>query len=113
MSHYHRISLAVITALALLIQTGCQLGTKSPDVSKAEGTPKITFEKTVYDYGEVSSSRKYTGQFKFTNTGNGVLNILDVKKCCGSVVTLDKEELVPGERNNKSRIFYRRTFDIN
>jgi hypothetical protein len=97
MSHYHRISLAVTAALVLIIMSGCQQGTKSPDVSKAEGAPKITFEKTVYDFGEVSASRKYTGQFKFTNTGNGVLKILDVGKCCGSVVTLDKEELAPGE----------------
>lgn len=97
MSHYHRISLAIIAALAFLTQSGCQQGTKTPDVSKAEGTPKITFEKTVYDFGEVSSSRKYTGQFKFTNTGDGVLKIIDVKKCCGTVVTVDKEELAPGE----------------
>jgi hypothetical protein len=97
MRRYHRISLAVIAALAFLTQSGCQQETKSQDVSKAEGAPKITFEKTVYDFGEVSSTRNYTGQFKFTNTGNGVLKIIGVKKCCGTVVTLDKEELAPGE----------------
>jgi hypothetical protein len=97
MSHYLRISFAVIGALVLLIQIGCQQQTKTADLSKAEGAPRITFEDTIYDYGEVSSSRKYMGQFKFKNTGDGVLKILDVKKCCGSVVTLDKEELAPGE----------------
>ena len=97
MRYYCNILLAVTTALVLIIMSSCQQGTKSPDISKVKGTPKITFEKTIYDFGEVSSSRKYTGQFKFTNTGDGVLKILDVKKCCGSVVTLDKEELAPGE----------------
>jgi hypothetical protein len=92
-----KIPLIVTAVLVLLVQNGCQEQAKMPDVSKAEGTPRIIFEDTVYDYGEVSSSRKYTGQFKFTNTGDGVLKILDVRKCCGSVVTLDKEELVPGE----------------
>jgi hypothetical protein len=97
MRRYCSISLILTATLVFLTQSGCQQETKSPDVSKSEGAPKITFEDTVYDFGEISSSRKYTGQFKFTNTGNGILNILDVKKCCGSVVTLDKEELAPGE----------------
>ncbi len=97
MSHYCKISLAVAVSLFLLFESGCLEQVKTSDIPKAEGSPKITFENTVYDYGEVSSSRKYTGQFRFTNTGNGVLKILDVRKCCGSVITLDKEELAPGE----------------
>ena len=113
MKCYHLTCVSLILAFALLTQTGCQEQAKTPDVSKAdmiiesqrvpkkaqitEGTPRITFEDTVYDFGEVSSSRKYTGQFRFKNTGSGVLKITDVKKCCGAVVTLDKEELAPGE----------------
>lgn len=97
MRHYCKISLAVTITLLLLVQSGCQEQTKSPDVSKAEETPRITFEETAYDFGEVSSSRKYTGQFIFSNTGSGILKINEVKKCCGAVVKLDKEELAPGE----------------
>lgn len=101
MMRYCKISLVVIVTLVLLVQTGCQnqaIGPKTEFVpQESELKPEITFENTVYDYSEVSSSRKYTGQFKFTNTGDGVLKILDVRKCCGSVVTLDKEELAPGE----------------
>jgi len=97
MRHYYRISLAITIALVLLVQTSCQEQARIPDVSKAEGAPRITFEDTVYDFGEVSASRKYTGQFKFANTGSGILKINDVKKCCGAVVKLDKEELEPGE----------------
>ena len=113
MKRYRLTWLFLILALAVLAQTGCREQAKAPDISKAdmitearrvlqkaqatEVTPRITFEETVYDFGEVSSSRKYTGQFKFTNTGSGVLKITEVKKCCGAVVTLDKEELTPGE----------------
>jgi hypothetical protein len=97
MKHYCKNSLALIVVLLLLTQSGCQEQARTSDVSKAEGGPRITFEDTVYDFGEVSSSRKYTGQFKFTNTGSGILKINDVKKCCGVVVKLDKEELAPGE----------------
>jgi hypothetical protein len=86
MKHYCKNSLALIVVLLLLTQSGCQEQARTSDVSKAEGGPRITFEDTVYDFGEVSSSRKYTGQFKFTNTGSGILKINDVKKCCGVVV---------------------------
>jgi hypothetical protein len=102
MRHYFRISLAITTAvLLLLIQTGCQERTKTPMaefVPPADDlVPQITFEETTCDFGEVTGSKKYTGQFKFTNAGNGLLNISDVRKCCGVVVTLDKKELMPGE----------------
>jgi len=97
MRHNCKISLVVTIATVFLVLSDCQEQTRTPDVNKAERAPRITFEDTVYDFGEVSSSRKYTGQFNFKNTGDGVLKILDVKKCCGSVVTVDKEELAPGE----------------
>lgn len=99
----------VVLTLAVLAQTGCQQQAKAPDKAKTdvvtepqkteitEGTPRITFEKTVCDFGEVSPGKKYTGQFIFTNTGSGVLKITQVKKCCGAVVTLDKEELASGQ----------------
>ena len=93
MRHYCKISLVVTITILLLVQSSCQQQTKS----KAKESPRITFEETVYDFGEVSASRKYTGQFKFSNTGSGILKINDVKKCCGAVVKLDKEELAPSE----------------
>lgn len=113
MKRYRPTLLFFILVLASLAQTGCREHSRAPDISKVEivtesqqvpqeaqtteGMPRITFEETVYDFGEVSSNRKYAGQFKFTNTGSGVLKITEVKKCCGAVVTLDKEELAPGE----------------
>lgn len=106
-----RVFCVVFLALVLALQTGCQEQAKEPnssvkpmdrDITKTpsqaeQPAPRITFEETVYDFGEVSSSKEYTGQFKFTNTGRGALKITDVKKCCGAVVTLDKDELAPGE----------------
>ena len=102
MSHYFKISLAIITVvLVLFIQSGCQEQTKAPEtefIPPANGpVPQITFEKTTYDFGEVTAGKKYTGQFRFKNTGSGVLKITDVKKCCGAIATLDKEDLAPGE----------------
>ncbi|MHC4542709.1 MAG: DUF1573 domain-containing protein, partial [Planctomycetota bacterium] len=103
--------LFVILAPAMLLHTGCREQARMPDSSAVridrdavetvpqapEPAPRIAFEKTVYDFGEVAPGGKYTGRFTFANAGNAPLRITDVKKCCGAVVTLDKEDLAPGE----------------
>jgi len=88
-----------LVVLGVSVQMGCQQQAREATEMResAGAAPEITFEKTVYDFGEVSSGKEYTGQFKFTNTGSGNLKITDVKKCCGAVVMLDKKELAPGE----------------
>ena len=109
--------LTFIVVFALLLQSGCHEQAKAPEkptsvLAKPEPpihqedietvpqtnqpAPEITFEKMVHDFGEVSPGRKHAGEFKFTNTGNGLLTITDVKKCCGVIVELDKEEVAPG-----------------
>ncbi len=109
MKCYHLRWVFVVLTLIVLAQAGCQQQAKTPEKAEPEAvtepqkapiakeTPRITFDKTAYDFGEVSPGKKYTGQFKFTNTGSGILKITEVKKCCGAVVTLDKQELSPGE----------------
>jgi len=98
--------LALIVVLVLLLQIGCQQKVKGPEIGQKEaetvppaGTtgPKITFDNVVYDFGDVAAGRKYTGEFKFTNTGDGLLKITEVKKCCGVVAKLSKKEFEPGE----------------
>ncbi len=65
-----------------------------------KGPPaKITFEKVLHDFGKVSPNKVNTGEIKFTNTGEGLLKITKVGKCCGVVAKLDKgkTEYAPGE----------------
>jgi hypothetical protein len=65
---------------------------------EAEAAPIITFEKTVADFGKVGvTSSKKVAEFKFTNTGEGLLKIKEVEKCCGVVTKVDKTEFAPGE----------------
>jgi hypothetical protein len=59
--------------------------------------PNIKFDKTVHDFGEVVSNKKYTGRFEITNAGNRLLRITKVKPCCGVRATLSKDEFEPGE----------------
>ncbi len=71
-------------------------GASQTDALQGKG-PKIAFDKTEFDMGEVSTNSKGTGTFKFTNTGDAVLEIPDVVKCCGANVQIDKPKLQPGE----------------
>jgi len=46
-------------------------------------SPKISFEKTVCDLGDVGQGTKNTCEFKFTNTGQALLKIGKIKRTCG------------------------------
>ncbi len=100
----------------LLLQAGCQEQVKAPEGSAispikegkkptkvgtapkpGEPSPKITFESMVCDFGEVGPSKDVTNDIKFTNTGDAVLKISKVERCCGVVTRLDKMEYAPGE----------------
>jgi limonene-1,2-epoxide hydrolase len=58
----------------------------------------ITFEKKIFDFGEVGPETKNNCEFKFTNTGKGILKIKEVHSTCGcTVAELDRMEYLPGE----------------
>ena len=88
----------VIIGCVLFLQTGCQEQAKSKSPAEpAKTAPKITFENVVYDFGQVGPNKKHTGQFKFKNTGEALLKISEVTRCCGVVTRLEKKEYQPGE----------------
>jgi hypothetical protein len=63
----------------------------------AEGTPKIQFEQTVYDFGKTSQVATVSGVFKFKNTGDAVLKVEPPKPSCGcTVAELKPDTLPPG-----------------
>ncbi len=108
--------ICVIFGCVLLLQLGCQeqaklaekstiapetavVGSPAKDETALDKpVPKITFEKTIYDFGEVGTgAKKRVAEFKFTNTGDGLLEITEVERCCGVVTRLDKTDYAPGE----------------
>ncbi len=71
---------------------------KVQDLSAGRKGPQITFEKLVYDFGNVGINSKNTCDFNFTNTGDDLLIITEVSKTCGCTpYTLQKKEYAPGE----------------
>ena len=60
--------------------------------------PKLTFEKVFHDFGKIPPAETVTCEFKFTNTGKGLLKITDVHAPCGCTTPqLEKKEYQPGE----------------
>ena len=49
-------------------------------------SPRISFEKTVYDLNNVGQGTKNTCEFSFTNTGRGLLKIGKISRTCGCTV---------------------------
>jgi len=69
-------------------------------------SPRISFEKTVCDLGDVGRGTKNTCEFKFTNTGKALLKIGKIKRTCGcTVFELDRKEYTPG-RTGTIRVIY-------
>ncbi len=123
------ISVIVVTLL-LLLQLGCeeqvaprrelnpdwfnqmawqtqaisQPQTVAPAVTKA---PKITFDKVVHNFGNVSPASTHICQFDFTNTGNGILEIIEIEQTCGCTPSvMMKTQYAPGERGSLKVGFY-------
>ena len=69
----------------------------------AEGTPKIQFDQTVYDFGKTSQVENVSGVFKFRNAGDGLLKVEPPKPTCGcTVADLKPDTLKPGETGELS-----------
>lgn len=72
----------------LLFQFGCQ----------SQGLPpQITFEKVTHDFGEVGPMKKKTTEFKFANTGRGLLKIAYIETCCGVIAKINPKKYKPGK----------------
>ena len=109
----------VVVSCSLLLQTGCEeeamveqgpqpaLTPPEPTVVPPEAQTtlppgklgaRITFEKVIHDFGSVGPETQNVCEFRFTNTGDSVLQIVEVTKTCACTpYSLDKTEYAPGE----------------
>lgn len=68
------------------------------DGNKTGNGPKISFEKTEHDFGDIMEGEKVEYGFKFTNTGNKDLVITSHSTTCGCTVPqYPKGAIAPGE----------------
>lgn len=62
--------------------------------------PKIKFNKTTHNYGEIYTGSDGKCVFEFTNTGNEPLILTKPRSSCGCTVpTWPREPILPGESN--------------
>ncbi|UAB81017.1 DUF1573 domain-containing protein [Marixanthomonas sp. SCSIO 43207] len=60
--------------------------------------PVMSFEKTEFDFGTIQKGEKVEHLFKFTNTGDAPLVIVNATSSCGCTVPeYSKEAVAPGE----------------
>ncbi len=71
----------------------------SPSGGRGEPAPKITFEKVIHDFGKIGSKSNNSCEFKFRNTGDSLLKIGKIEKCCSFSAKLkgNKKDYAPGE----------------
>ncbi|MDA3943303.1 MAG: DUF1573 domain-containing protein [Bacteroidetes bacterium] len=74
--------------------------------SKPANGPEITFDETIYDYGEIVLHGDGTHEFEFTNTGNEPLILSRPRSSCGCTVpTWPKQPILPGDKE-KIKVTY-------
>jgi hypothetical protein len=67
--------------------------------TKAGEVPVMTFDEVEYDFGTIAQGTAVEHVFKFTNTGNAPLVIVDAKSSCGCTVPeYTKAPVAPGEK---------------
>lgn len=60
--------------------------------------PIISFEESQYDFGTIDNGQRVEHLFKFKNTGDAPLTIVDAKSSCGCTVPdWTKEAIAPGK----------------
>jgi hypothetical protein len=120
----NRLILAVLIAgCGLFSQTGCEEQAMAPRRSNSDwfrqqtwgamapaanrATPRIAFEKITHDFGKIGPGTNNLCEFKFTNTGNGILRITEVGKTCGCTpFELAKTQYAPGESGTLKVKYY-------
>jgi hypothetical protein len=88
-------------------QADQQTAAKAPATyDSTKGSPEITFEQTVHNFGQITQGEKVEYAFKFTNTGKQDLVIQDAVSSCGCTVPeWPKEPVKPGESGYLKVVF--------
>lgn len=85
----------IIAFLAVLMITGVAVAKKKA----ADGTSRIEFTETVWDFGTIPNDKPATHSFEFTNQGDGNLVIIDATAECGCTrPEIPEKPIAPGKK---------------
>ena len=92
MKRDHLILIFVLVSLIIPLSIGIQQSSSAAE----RLLPRISFEKTAFDLGDVGQGTKNTCEFRFTNTGRGLLKTGKISRTCGcTIFHLDKKQYPP------------------
>lgn len=77
---------AALWAISLLTVNACLGATPSPVDTGSVVGPRIQFDLTVLDFGKVAGGQNVNHDYTFTNTGDQMLEIQDVRPTCGCTI---------------------------
>ncbi|PWV48984.1 DUF1573 domain-containing protein [Chitinophaga sp. S165] len=87
-------------------KTGGQETATTAASDTATGTPVISFDEMVHNFGNITEGEKVEYSFKFTNTGDRDLLITDATSSCGCTVPeWPKEPIKPGKSSYMKVVF--------
>jgi hypothetical protein len=99
----------MVAVAATMALTSCNEKAESATIDQANLTaaaaskevagdyPVMTFTETEFDFGTVEEGTVVEHEYKFTNTGNAPLIVVNAKASCGCTVpTWSKEPIAPG-----------------
>ncbi|MEP7196037.1 MAG: DUF1573 domain-containing protein [Saprospiraceae bacterium] len=90
----------ILLTLGLFLTIGlkAQTPTTATPVTEKTGGPKMVFENTTVDYGEIKKGADPLRKAIFTNKGTEPLIVKNARGSCGCTVpTWPKEPIMPGE----------------
>ena len=100
-----RLFFSLMAVLLIFFLVSCNGGTKSSGATESvtseaaaiEKAPVVSFEKTQHEFGTIFSGEKVAYNFRFTNTGDAPLIIINARSGCGCTVgDYPKEPIPPG-----------------
>lgn len=71
-----------------------------------QGTPEISFEKEIHDFGKIKQGDKVKHTFHFTNTGNAPLVIDKATASCGCTVPEWPQDPVRPDEKGKIKVVF-------
>lgn len=87
-------------------EKAAESATTHAGTDSTKGTAVMTFEKMTHDFGRIVEGEKVEYSFKFTNTGDKDLIILNATSSCGCTVPeWPKEPVKPGASGYMKVIF--------
>jgi inosine-uridine nucleoside N-ribohydrolase len=73
------------------------------------GSPKIFFDKMFHNFGKIEEGKIYETSFAFTNTGQGILEIVDIHSSCGCTAAIPKKRILKSGEVSEVRVEFNST----